>query len=126
MVSASLFCFKYLASLFYFRKYQTLVDQQENLLGLKMILNKKLSSFEHRTLTEFDMKMQARSVAHLAELEELQLNYEERKKYLQQKITDTFVQRMFKEVLNMREIICMEIKRCEQIEKSVFEKLKYI
>ena len=91
-----------------------------------MILTKKLSSFEHRTLTEFDMKMQARSVAHLAELEELQLNYEERKKYLQQKITDTFVQRMFKEVLNMREIICMEIKRCEQIEKSVFEKLKYI
>ena len=109
----------------YFRKYQTLLDQQEDFIRLQMLMKNKSYFYQHtdKNLSDFHKKMKTRFETKLTEMEELKIEYYTRKKCLELKIKDRAVQKMFNEVFSMKEIILIELKHCEEAERDILGNL---
>ena len=75
---------------------------------------------ETKITEKLSEKLKSRKNAQLEEFSRLNSQHHARKKYLEQTIKDEKVKRKFIELLNMREIILMELKRCQEDEKDIF------
>ena len=106
-----------------FRRYQTFVDQQEHLILLKMMLKKKMTSTRK---TEFDQKLYMKRLLHLEELRRLEHEHNFRRKRLEEAISDLKLRKKFNEVINLREIIFIECKNCQELENVIFDKLNIL
>ena len=109
-----------------FRRYQTFVDQQEHLILLKMMLKKKLNSSEGTRKTEFDQKLHMKRLLHVEELRRLEHEHNFRRKRLEEAISDSKLRKKFNEVINLREIIFIECKNCQELENVIFDKLNIL
>ena len=109
-----------------FRRYQTFVDQQEHLILLKMMLKKKMTGTESTRKTEFDQKLHMKRLLHLEELRRLEHEHNFRRKRLEEAISDSKLRKKFNEVINLREIIFIECKNCQELENVIFDKLNIL
>ena len=75
---------------------------------------------ETKITEKLSEKLKSRKKAQYEEFSKLNSQHNARKKYLEQTIKDEKVKRKFIELLNMREIILMELKRCQEAEKDIF------
>ena len=59
----------------------------------------------------------------IEEANTLQRHHDEMKKYFEQKMKEHNLEKTFTSFVNFKEIICLEVKDCNEIEKNIFEKL---
>ena len=102
----------------YLRKYQSFVEQIETLLMLRNSLKSQLNSTENKKLAE-KIRLQ------IDEANMLKSHQDKRKKYLEQKMKEHHLEKSFSSFVNMKEMICLEVKNCNKIEKHIFEQLNY-
>ena len=101
-----------------FRKYQTFVDQIEHLFMLRTLLRSQLNSINN------DSKLAEKVRSQMEEANILKGQHDKRKKYLEQKMKKNNLDKMFSNFVNMKEMICLEGKHCNESERNVFDKLK--
>ena len=117
---------KYNTYLFIFRRYQYLVDQQESLIWLKILLKSKLSSVGRTNVSDFNKRIENSTLRQLTDLHQLQREHDSKRKCLEQKIRNKTMKKMFQDVMNLQEIICIEVKQCDIIEREIFQKLSMV
>ena len=90
------------------------------------MLKKKLNSSEGTRKTEFDQKLHMKRLLHLEELRRLEHEHNLRRKRLEEAISDLKLRKKFNEVINLREIIFIECKNCQELENIIFDKLNIL
>ena len=84
---------------------------------LRSLLRSQLSSLNNSKLAEkFQLQMEEANI--------LKDEHDKRKKYLEQKMKKNNLDKMFSNFVNMKEMICLEAKHCNESERNIFEKLK--
>ena len=83
---------------------------------LRKLLKKQLNFTKNEKLAE-------RVRMKVEEANTLQRHHDEMKKYLEQKMKDQNLEKSFASFVNFKEIICLEVKDCNEIEKNIFERL---
>lgn len=100
-----------------FRKYISFVDQIENLFMLRTLLRSQLNSINNRKLAEkFRLQMEEANI--------LKSQHDKRKKYFEQRMKKNNLDKVFSNFVNVKEMICLEAKLCNDSERNIFEKLK--
>ena len=91
-----------------------------------MLLKSKSSSLEKTNLSDFNKRIQNWTLRQLADLHQLQREHDAKRECLEQNIRNKILRKMFRDVMNLKEIICIEVKQCDIIEREVFQKLSMV
>ena len=95
------------------------MDQIEHLFKLRTLLRRQLNS-----LTSSNSKLAEKLRLQMEEANILKGRHDKRKKYLEQKMKNSNLDKMFSNFVNIKEIICLEAKHCNERERTIFDKLK--
>ena len=93
------------------------MDQIEQLYMLRTLLRTQLNSKPNSKLAEkWRLQMEEANI--------LKGRHDKRKRYLEQRMKKNNLDKIFSNFVNIKEMICLEAKHCNESERNIFEKLK--
>ena len=84
---------------------------------LRTLLRTQLNSVTNSKLAE-------KLCLQMEEANILKGQHDKRKRYLEQKMKKNNLDKIFSNFVNIKEIICLEAKHCNERERNIFDKLK--
>ena len=85
---------------------------------LRTLLRSQLNSLSpnSKLAEKLDLQMDEANI--------LKAQHDKRKKYLEHKMKKNNLDQMFSNFVNIKEMICLEAKHCNERERNIFDKLK--